>query len=156
MSDSSIPPQSYFFHSGKWTAEIDIFFLTVLTCHKKERGWTTKKIPEISLVMAELALNKKFETIFTSEEVSARLQFMELRYKTFKKMCLARGVLWDALGERIIARPNIWDSLFRVCAFSTFLTSFLVFDCHPTLERLSSFYFIEVRTSSSILSHRGA
>lgn len=121
MSSCQIPPQSDFFYSGKWAPEMDNCLLSILAYHKQKPGWDTNDMPRTPLVMAELALKTKFGPIFSSEDVSTRMEFMELRYKTFKRITRSTGTFWDSREKCIIASTEIWNGLFRVCIIDLFL-----------------------------------
>ena len=109
-----IPPQAVYLYFGNWTPEIDELVLDMIIKLKGETQWMLDEFPSWFLMTAQREVLSKTNILFTEPELKQRLDFMKLRYTTFKALSRTHGAYYDVQAEFVRANDEVWERIFKV------------------------------------------
>ncbi|XP_042000801.1 uncharacterized protein LOC121750345 isoform X2 [Salvia splendens] len=116
----SIPLQAKFFFKGLWSPSVDDVILSTAIRMKSVRGWNGKQVPAEVFFEASHAVLTKLGCKLTPDDIKERMQFFELRYRTFKAVVATYGVTWDVKDHIIQADEAVWKKIFKPFAAAYF------------------------------------
>ncbi|KAG6436119.1 hypothetical protein SASPL_101003 [Salvia splendens] len=80
---------------------------------KSVHGWNGKQVPAEVFFEASHAVQTKLGCQLTPDDIKERMQFFELRYRTFKAMVATYRVTWEVKDHFIQADEAVWKKIFK-------------------------------------------
>lgn len=110
----SIPLQDKFFYKGLWTPSVDDVILSTAVKMKAVHRWNEKQVPAEVFFEASHDVQTKLDCQLTPDDIKERMQFFELRYRTFKTLVATYGITWFVKDHFIEANEAMWKKVFKV------------------------------------------
>lgn len=108
-----IPPQASYLYYANWSTEVDEIVLNTIIKLKQETTWMLPDFPQWFLMTAQRELQLNTGIMFTEVEIKQRMDFLKLRFKTFKGLQI-QGGSWDVGAKIIRANDEIWEKILQV------------------------------------------
>lgn len=109
-----IPPQAVYLYFGNWTREIDELVLDMIIKLKRETHLMLDEYPSWFLLTVQREVHSKTNILFSEPELKQRLDFMKLRYNTFKAVVGNKGFTWIQQSEFVRAKDELWEKIMKV------------------------------------------
>lgn len=110
----SIPHQSSFLYTAKWTPTLDSTLVQMLMRLKKKHEWDGTVFPRYFFVEAQGFIEEELGYAFKWEELYDRLHFLELRYTTFNTVLDVQGTLWNHDENSMVVADHHLEPLMKV------------------------------------------